>query len=133
MSKKDSSKYVVYRDLDYLEQNIGKTIGNGECVSLVQNQGSRTSVNVGVTGTWKKGSEKASATKDLKKGAIIVFIPGKKWKNDGSCHVAVFLKHKKDSIVVIDQNFGARHVKKHELSYKSVGVNCGKNYYPLLK
>jgi hypothetical protein len=105
--------YVIPEE-DYTAQKLdafmkkwkGKSVGNGQCVKLVQ-----AAVSVGFTDSWRAGTKIAGTNKpSLTRGTAIAVFDKKdgRYKNiSGESHAAIFLRYEKqngkDGIVVFDQ------------------------------
>lgn len=87
--------YVAVRP----EKYIGKHVGSGQCVALVQ----AAAPSVGPTVGWRQG-ERVKGAGHISPGTIIAtFIDGVYPNNAHGNHAAIYLSHTDDGIRVIDQ------------------------------
>lgn len=105
----------------------------GQCVSFI-----RAVTNAGHTGLWY-GTEKVSKNKSLPQYTPIATLTGEKRNgkprykgDDGKSHVAIYLKHHGNGILVIDQNFYLNgKLNVHYIPFSGSNQNNAGNYYIL--
>jgi hypothetical protein len=108
-------------------QHLGRVVGNGHCVALVQ----RTS-GVGHTSTWRRGPQVRGGS--VAAGTVIAtFGPTGRYENDtgGRSHAAIFLAEAADGLRVLDQWVGqpARERLIRFRGGQGQPVNDGDSYF----
>jgi len=113
-----------------------KSVGNGECVALVQ---ARNGANAPRTSEWKQG-DKVQGNTSLKPGTVIAtFDQNGRYTNSAQSHAAIYLGQDENGIRVIDQ-WNNRNPKTGDIESQQVphertlpfgrpGVNGGDDYY----
>jgi hypothetical protein len=84
-----------------LSRLLGRSVGSGQCVALVQ----ATSPDIGRTAGWVRG-EKVQGNFALRPGTpIATFAPDGHYANatDGSSHAALYLGQTAEGVQVLDQ------------------------------
>ena len=90
----------ICRDYTHL---IGKKVGTGECVALVQ-----ATSHIGNTGSWTAGIKVLTAGNgEITKGTVIATMVDGHYPNHAhGNHAAIYLSHDAHSIQVLDQWHG---------------------------
>src|SRR4051812_12746116 len=111
-------------------QHEGTVVANGHCARHVQ-----VVTGIGHTSTWRRGEK--VRTSELEPGTVIAtFDPNGTYGNhtDGRSHVAIYLEHRSDGILVMDQWVG-HPCAERVIRYKNgqgTQVNDGDAYYVVL-
>lgn len=99
-----------------LEHYVGKKVGTGQCVALVQAAAGAPS-----TGTWRQGVKVKNAGPGLiSKGTVIATMPDGHYPNHSTGnHAAIYISHDSQGIYVLDQWLG------HAASYRTLHYHGG--------
>jgi hypothetical protein len=104
----------IYEDVDSLQGK--KTIGDGDCVTLIKEFTDR--LQGWPTSRWKPGARVVDL-RNLKRGtAIATFVDGKYPNHKNGNHAAFFLQHGGAGFWVMDQWRSKLHIEKRYIARK---------------
>jgi len=118
---------TVIIETDGLE--LGKPVGSGHCVALMQRKG-----NLPITSRWRRGAEVRGNA--MPRGtAIATFSDAGAYENavDGRSHAAILLEETDDGLRVLDQWIG-RPLAERVIRFKNgAGQKCddGDQYFAI--
>lgn len=90
---------------------LGKLVGNGQCVSFIQQV-----VNIPAASAWRRGTHVRGAAGMLPGTVIATFDPNGRYGNriDGTSHAAIYLRQDAAGLHVLDQWTGRTMQPVHE-------------------